>query len=67
MLVDEWVSKVWTILQVRPRTLHDYQRLYRRHLQPLIGGLKINDVLTSELQIKLLSMPRQTARPATVI
>ena len=62
MLVDEWVSKVWTILQVRPRTLHDYQRLYRRHLQPLIGGLKIDDVPSSELQIKLLSMPPQTAR-----
>jgi integrase len=62
MLVDQWVEKVWTILQVRPRTLHDYKRLYKRHLQPLIGSQDLDQVSRADLQIKLLAMPPQTAR-----
>jgi integrase len=62
MLVDEWTEKVWTILQVRPKTLHDYKRLYRRHLQPLIGSQELDEVKSEQLQVKLLSLPPQTAR-----
>lgn len=62
MLVDEWVETVWKVLQVRPNTLHDYKRLYRRHLQPVIGNESINSVAPQTLQIKLLSLPPQTAR-----
>jgi integrase len=62
MLVDEWTEKVWTILQVRPKTLHDYKRLYRRHLQPLIGSQELDEVRSDQIQIKLLSLPPQTAR-----
>jgi len=62
MLVDQWVETVWTILQVRPKTLHDYKRLYRRHLAPVIGQIEIDSVESQVLQIKLLTLPPQTAR-----
>ena len=62
VLVDQWVETVWTILQVRPKTLHDYKRLYRRHLSPVIGELDIDAVDSQALQIKLLTLPPQTAR-----
>ena len=44
MLVNDWVDTVWTVLLIRPRTLHDYKRLYRRHLEPVIGHLEIEKV-----------------------
>jgi len=62
MLVNEWVQTVWKILQVRPKTLHDYKRLFRRHLEPVIGHLNLNDVDSAPLQQKLLTLPPQTAR-----
>ena len=62
MLVDEWVETVWKVLQVRPKTIHDYKRLYRRHLSPVIGNTDINKVEPSVIQRKLLSLPPQTAR-----
>jgi len=62
MLVNEWVETVWKVLQVRPKTLHDYKRLYRRHLEPEIGNLEIDKVDPTILQRKLLSLPPQTAR-----
>ena len=62
MLVNEWVETVWNVLQVRPKTIHDYKRLYRRHLEPVIGKLEIGKVDPAILQKKLLSLPPQTAR-----
>jgi integrase len=62
MLVNEWAETVWSVLSIRPKTLHDYKRLYRRHLMPLIGHLELNDVKASHLQPKLLSLPPQTSR-----
>jgi integrase len=62
MLVNQWVETVWTVLSIRPKTLHDYKRLYRRHLEPLIGNLEITEVQSQHLQVKLLSLPPQTAR-----
>jgi hypothetical protein len=62
MLVDEWVETVWKVLQVRPKTLHDYRRLYRRHLMPVIGSMSLDDVDVVVLQQKLISLPPQTAR-----
>ena len=62
MLVDEWVETLWGVLQVRPKTVHDYKRLYRRHLKDLIGPYSFEEVPIPELQRKLLSLPPQTAR-----
>ena len=62
MLVDEWVETVWKVIQVRPKTLHDYKRLYKRHLKPVRGHLEVSLVESRPLQEKLLSLPPQTAR-----
>ena len=62
MTIDEWVETLWKILQVRPKTIHDYKRLYKRHLQGLIGPYKFKEVSIPNLQRKLLSLPPQTAR-----
>jgi integrase len=62
VLVNEWVETVWKVIQVRPKTVHDYKRLYKRHLQPVIGHQDIKNVDVSAIQKKLLSLPPQTAR-----
>jgi integrase len=62
MLVNEWVETVWNVVQVRPKTLHDYKRLYKRHLMPVIGSMSLDEVDVVVLQRKLLSLPPQTAR-----
>ena len=67
MIVDEWVETVWKVLQVRPKTLHDYKRLYRRHLKPVIGATEIDLVSSRDLQVKLLSLPPQTARHTSML
>jgi hypothetical protein len=45
MLLNEWVESVWPVLNIRPRTLHDYKRLYKRHLAPSIGAYEIEQFL----------------------
>ena len=62
MLVDQWVETLWSVLNVREKTLRDYKHLYKRHLQPLIGATEIDSVLAKDLQVKLISMPAQSAR-----
>lgn len=62
MLVNEWVETAWTVLNIRPKTLHDYKRLYRRHLQGVIGHYELDQVDAVVLQRKLLSLPPQTSR-----
>ncbi len=54
MKVNEWTQTLWEVLNIRPKTLHDYKRLYRRHLEPLIGNLEIDQVPSVELQRKLV-------------
>jgi integrase len=62
MLVNEWTETLWSVLNVREKTLRDYKHLYKRHLQALIGDLEIGLVNSKDLQVKLLSLPPQTAR-----
>ena len=62
MLVNEWVDSFWPVLSVRPKTLHDYKRLYRRHLEQVIGAYEIDAVPPMILQQKLLTLPPQTSR-----
>lgn len=40
MLVDQWVETVWTVPDVREKTLKDYKHLYKNHLKSVIGGLE---------------------------
>ncbi len=65
MKVNEWTQTLWEVLNVRPKTLHDYKRLYRRHLEPLMGNLEIDQVLRVELQRKLLSLPNSNLQLAS--
>ena len=67
MLVDEWVVTLWSILNVRDKTIRDYKHLYKRHLQPLIGSIDIDLVTSRDLQVKLLSLPPQTARHTLMV
>lgn len=62
MLVNEWADTVWNVLNVRPKTLQDYKRLYKRHLEPVIGQMSLEEVDAVVLQRKLISLPPQTAR-----
>jgi integrase len=67
VLVDEWMKTFWTILNVKPKSLYDYQRMYIRHLQPVIGHRDLSDNLKVELQRKILEMPPQSARHALMV
>ena len=67
MLVDEWVEQVWQVLTIRKKTLQDYKGLYRRHLQPVVGHMEIDSVASKDLQIKLISLPPQTARHVLMV
>ena len=62
MLVDEYVVTLWSVLNVREKTIRDYKHLYKRHLQPLIGSIEIDLVTSRDIQVKLISLPAQTAR-----
>ena len=65
MKVNEWTQTLWEVLNIRPKTLHDYKRLYRRHLEPLMGNIEIHQVLSVELQRKLLSLPNSNLQLAS--
>ena len=56
MIVSEWVKTVWTVLNVRPKTLYDYKRLYIRHLDPIIGQSDLDNVDLIALQRKLVEL-----------
>ena len=67
MNVDVWAETFWTVLNVRKKTLFDYKALYRRHLQPVIGQLELNDVPSVEIQKVLLGLSPQTAKHTLMV
>lgn len=67
MIVDVWAETFWTVLNVRKKTLFDYKALYRRHLQPVIGQLELNDVPSVEIQKVLLGLSPQTAKHTLMV
>ena len=67
MIVDVWAETFWTVLNVRKKTLFDYKALYRRHLQPVIGQLELNDVPAVEIQKVLLGLSPQTAKHTLMV
>jgi integrase len=62
MLVNEWVETLWTVLNVRPKTLQNYKHQYRRYLKDVIGSYELDLVKPVELQQCLLALPPQTSR-----
>jgi integrase len=67
MIVDIWAETFWTVLNVRKKTLFDYKALYRKHLQPVIGQMEINDVPSVEIQKVLLGLSPQTAKHTLMV
>lgn len=62
MLVNEWVETLWSVLNVRDKTIQNYKHLYKHHLKAVIGNTEIDLVQAKYLQVKLISLPPQTAR-----
>jgi integrase len=54
-------------LNVRPKTLYDYKRLYIRHLEPIIGQNELSAVDVVALQRKLIELPAQTSRHTLMV
>lgn len=67
MLVSKWAETVWTVLNVRPKTLYDYKRLYIKHLDPIIGQSELDSVDVVALQRKLIELPAQTSRHTLMV
>jgi hypothetical protein len=57
MLVNKWAETVWTLLNVRPKTLYDYKRLYIKHIDPIVGQSHLGSVDLVALQRKLVELP----------
>ncbi len=55
MLVNEWVETLWTVLNVRPKTLQNYKHQYRRYLKDVMGSYELDLVKPVELQQCLYS------------
>ena len=67
MIINEWAETVWTVLNVRPKTLYDYKRLYIKHLDPIIGQSELDSVDVVALQRKLIELPAQTSRHTLMV
>jgi integrase len=67
MIVSEWANTVWSVLNVRPKTLYDYKRLYVKHLDPIIGQSELDAVDLVSLQRKLVELPAQTSRHTLMV
>ena len=67
MLVSNWAETVWTVLNVRPKTLYDYKRLYIKHIDPIIGQSELDTVDVVALQRRLIELPAQTSRHTLMV
>ena len=67
MNVSEWAKTVWTVLNVRPKTLYDYKRLYLKHIDPIIGQSNLENIDLVALQRKLVELPPQTSRHTLMV
>ena len=62
MLVNDWVEILWSVLNVRPKTLQNYKHQYSKYLEPVMGSVELDKVEPIEIQRCLLSLPPQTSR-----
>ena len=67
MLVNKWAETVWTVLNVRPKTLYDYKRLYIKHIDPIVGQSDLDSVDLVALKRKLVELPTQTSRHTLMV
>ena len=52
MIVDEWADSLWPVLNVRPKTLKNYQHIYKKYLQAEIGSTGLDEVKPDESNIR---------------
>jgi integrase len=62
MLVDQWAESYWSISTVTAKTLFDYKGIYRREIQPVIGGMDLDEVTLLDLQTMVMSQKPYSAR-----
>ena len=62
MLVNDWVETLWSVLNVRPKTLQNYKHQYSKYLEPVMGSVELDNVEPVAIQMCLLSLPPQTSR-----
>ena len=48
MLVNEWATKLWPLLDVTKKTRYNYSRLYERYLKPVIGHRDLDENVRQE-------------------
>ena len=54
-------------MNVRPKTLYDYKRLYIKHIDPIVGQSDLDSVDLVALQRKLVELPPQTSRHTLMV
>lgn len=47
MIVNEWVDTLWTVLNVRPKTLQNYKHQYGKYLEPVMGSMELDNLITT--------------------
>ena len=67
MIFDVWTETFWTVLNVRKKTLFDYKAVYRRHFQPVIGQVELNDVPSAKKQKILPGLSSQNAKHTLMV
>ena len=67
MLVSEWAGNYWEISTVAPKTLYDYKGVYRRHIDPAVGSLDLDDVTRLDVQKVVLSQKPYSARLSLMV
>ncbi len=65
--VSKWAETVQTVLNVRPKTLYNYKRLYAKHIDPTIDQSDLDSVDIVALQRKLIELPAQTSRRTLMV
>ena len=67
MLVSEWARNYWEISTVALKTLYDYKGVYRRHIDPTVGSLDLDDVTRLDVQKIVLSQKPYSARLSLMV
>ena len=67
VLVSEWAKDYWQISTVAPKTLYDYQGVFRRHIEPKIGHKSLDDVTGLDVQKMVLSQKPYSARLSLMV
>ena len=60
MNLNNWASIVLKNLPIQPKTLQNYESMYRCHIGPIIGSRKLDSVSRLQIQGLIQGLPAQT-------